>query len=81
MPRRCLGNADLFKNVLLELRTTARKARTASASDTLDVPSFHEGKKPMVVSPSRLPFFLAQPSVLAPTKGGAGCGPPDKSPP
>jgi|GEM_PF-2328681 len=28
----------------------------------------------MVVSPSWLPFFLSQPSVLAPTKGGAGCG-------
>ena len=35
----------------------------------------------MVVSPSWLPFFLSQPSVLAPTKGGAGCGPPDKCPP
>ena len=28
----------------------------------------------MVVSPSWLPFFLPQPSVLAPTFGGAGCG-------
>ena len=45
-----------------------------SASDTLDVPSIHEGEKPRVVSPSWLPFFLSQPSVLAPTFGGAGCG-------
>ena len=35
----------------------------------------------MVVSPSWLPFFLPQPSVLAPTKGGAGCGPTDQSRP
>ena len=40
----------------------SRKARTVSASDTLDVPSFHEGEKPMVVSPSWLPFFLPRPS-------------------
>ena len=53
-------NADCFKNILLELRATARKARTASASDTMPLPSIHEGEKPMVVSPSRLPFFLAQ---------------------
>ena len=62
MPRRRLGNADLFKNILLELRFTARKARTASASDTMPLPSIHEGEKPMVVSPSWLPFFLPRPS-------------------
>ena len=56
------GSAGLFENILLELRATARKARTASASDTLDVPSIHEGEKPMVVSPSWLPFFLPRPS-------------------
>ena len=40
---------SLFKNILLELRATARKARIVSASDTLDVPSIHEGEKPMAV--------------------------------
>ena len=74
-------SADSFKNVLLKLRFTARKARIVSASGPPIVPSIHEGEKPMVVSPSWLPFFLPQPSVLAPTFGGAGCGPPDKYPP
>ena len=62
IPRNRSKSADYFKNILWELRFTAREARTASASDTLDVPSFHEGEKPMVVSPSRLPFFLTRPS-------------------
>ena len=58
MPRRRLGNADLFKNIFLKLRFTARKARTVSASGPPIVPSIHEGEKPMFFPPRGSPFSL-----------------------
>ena len=72
MPRRRLGNADLFKNVLLELRFTARKARTVSASGRTHLPSIHEGEKPMFFPPRGSPFsFRNRRSSLPPLVGPA----------
>ena len=46
----------MFKNISLELRFTAREARTVSASGPPIVPSFREGKKPMFF-PLAAPLF------------------------
>ena len=56
MPRRRLGNADLFKNILLELRATARKARIVSAPAALICPNSKRGKDPWSFSPLGSPF-------------------------
>ena len=74
IPRNRSKSADYFKNILWELRFTAREARTASASDTLDVPSFHEGEKPMFFPPRGSPFSLRNRRSSLPPKVGPAAG-------
>ena len=65
-------SADLFKNILLELRSTARKARIVSAPAALICPKIKRGKDPWSFSPLGSPFSLRnRRSSLPPLVGPA----------
>ena len=62
IPRNRSDRVNSFKNILLELRATARKARIVSAPAALICPNSKRGKDPWSFSPLGSPFsFTTRP--------------------